>query len=155
MPIDKTLKVKSGAIKPDIVAESCFITAISQAFSASRGAMFLVVELAEAADVAGLAAFVLFSAAAGEVAGDAALAGSAFFSAVAAGSVDSIGFAAGVSSTVAEAFSSVAGAVDSAGEADSSCAKVIPTAKVNAKNGTRIFMECFLVGQTRPRRVCG
>jgi len=69
------------------------------------------------------------------VAGAAAFAGSAFFSAACAG------FAAGVSSTVADAFSSVAGAVDSAGEADSSWAKVIPARKTVVMNEIIIFMS--------------
>ena len=47
---------------------------------------------------------------------------------------------AGVSSTVADAFSSAAGAVDSEGAGDSSCANVVAARKSGAKNVMIIFM---------------
>ncbi len=65
---------------------------------------------------------------------------------VAAGAVASAGFEAGVSSTVADAFSSVVGVVDSAGDADSSCAKVIAARKVVARKEMIIFMGFLLFG---------
>ena len=97
-----------------------------------------------AADVVGAAGFVavvvvgsLFRAV-GEVAG------SAFFSAT--GAVASAGFEAGVSSIVADAFSSVVGVADSAGDADSSCPKVIAARKAVARNEMIIFMGFLLFG---------
>ena len=65
---------------------------------------------------------------------------------VAAGAVASAGFEAGVSSIVADAFSSVVGVVDSAGDADSSCAKVIAARKVVARKEMIIFMGFLLFG---------
>src|SRR5262245_23061971 len=129
-----------------MVAASCFINAASQAFSASRGAIFLVdafaVEAA-GAEVAGLAALVVAAFAGAAVA---AAFGEAAGSDFTAGTVDSSGLAAGAaSSTVADAFSSVAGAVDSAaGEGDSSWAKVIAARKRVAKKKIMIFMDLGL-----------
>ena len=79
-------------------------------------------------------------------AGEAALTGSAFLSAVTVGATDSAGVAAGDASTVAEAFSSAEGAtVDSAaGEADSSWANAIAARKVVARSEMIIFMDLWL-----------
>lgn len=47
---------------------------------------------------------------------------------------------------MADAFSSVAGAVDSAGEGDSSCANVIAARKRDVKKGMMIFIELSWIG---------
>lgn len=106
--------------------------------------MFLAIALAGdaagAGDVAGFAAVVVVAAAASFLAGFAgagAITASSFFW---AGAVASAGVLSGVVSTVADAFSSVAGAVDSAGAGDSSWASAIADKNSDAKNGTMIFM---------------
>ena len=69
-----------------------------------------------------------------------------FFPLGAAAVVGAAGFVAVVSSTVADAFSSVVGVVDSAGDADSSCAKVIAARKVVARKEMIIFTGFLLFG---------
>src|SRR5207253_2153453 len=115
--------------------------------SISRTPIFFPLEAAVGA--AGFAVVVVaasfFAAALAAAFGD--VAASAFFTA--AGDAASAGWEAGVSSTVADAFSSVAGAVDSAGDADSSWAKVIAARKTVARNEMIIFMGFFWLALTR------
>ena len=112
LPFEET-PTKSEATKPWIVEKSWMATEASHLSSISLTLIFF--PLGAAAAAAGFAAVEVvvsfFAAAAGEVAA------SAFFAA--AGEAASAGLDAGVSSTVADAFSSVVGGVDS-GAGDSS-----------------------------------
>src|SRR5437667_9790163 len=97
-----------------------------------------------AADVVGAAGFVAVVVVASVFRAVGEVAGSAFFSAT--GAVASAGFGAGVSSIVADAFSSVVGVIDSGGDADSSCPRVIAARKAVARNEMIIFMGFLLFG---------
>src|SRR5256712_8262053 len=135
------MPTKSEATNPWTVEKSWLGTEASHFSSISLTLIFFPLGAAAAVGAAGFVAVVVvasFFGAVGEVAG------SAFFSA--AGAVASAGFDAGVSSTVADAFSSVVGVVDSAGDADSSCAKVIVARKAVARNEMIIFMGFLLFG---------
>src|ERR1700724_467284 len=99
---------------------------------------FLPVVAGAAAAVAGFAAVAVVA----DVSFFATLAGAAIGSSFFcdAGELASAGAASCVVSTVADAFSSVAGAVDSVGAGDSSCPNVIAATNRDAKNGIMIFM---------------
>ena len=134
MPCEDT-PTKSEATNPSTVEKSWLGIEASHFSSISLTPIFF--PLGAAADAAvGFAAVEVvasfFAAAAGEVAA------SAFF--VAAGEAASAGLEAGVSSTVADAFSSIVGGVDSGGEAESSWAKLMAARKTVVRNGIIIFM---------------
>ena len=118
-------------------------TAASHAFSMSLTPMFLPAGAAVAGfaalAVAGFAAVVVVDDASflAALAGDGVTMGSFVCE---AGVVASEGVTSGAVSTLADGFSSAAGAVDSVGAGDSSCANVMAARKRDAKNGTMIFM---------------
>ncbi len=114
-----------------------FLPAIGFAVVAAA-AGFAVVVLSAAAEV--VVSF--FDAADLTVGAGAAAIGSSFFC---AGAGAWTAGASDVVSTLADGFSSLAGAVDSAGAGDSSCAKLMAARKSEAKSGMIIFMVIKLV----------
>src|ERR1700676_4017956 len=124
------IPTKSEATNPWTVEKSWLGTEASHFSSISLTLIFF--PLGASAATAGFAAVAVvapfFSAALAVAFGETAA--SAFFAA--AGDAASTGLDAGVSSTVADAFSSVVGGVDSGGDDDSSCAKVIAARKAVA-----------------------